>query len=167
MQAEQEAMLRRILAECRVLTIAVDTTDGPYAGLLPFALRPDLSAFLVHASALARHTQGLGEGRPFGLVLHLADRPDADPLQLPRVTLQGTAHLVDRGTPAYESGRAAYVARFPASARTFGLGDFNLYELRPLRGRLVTGFAGAVNIGPRTLAGMAGEVDRPGPDAQM
>ena len=151
MDATQQDMLRRILTECRVLSLAVTVEDAPYAGLLPFAVRPDFGAFYIHASGLARHSRGLGEGTSFGLVIHLPDRPDADPLQLPRVTLQGTVRLLDKGTPAYEEGRARYLEKFPASAQVFGLGDFNLYALEPRAGRLITGFGGALNIGPRTL----------------
>ena len=151
MDANQQRMLRRILTECRVLSLAVTVDGAPYAGLLPFAVRPDLGEFYIHASGLARHSRGLGEGTSFGLLIHLPDRPDADPLQLPRVTLQGTVRLLDKGTPAYEEGRARYVEKFPGSAPVFGLGDFNLYALEPQAGRLITGFGGALNIGPRTL----------------
>ena len=155
MDATQQDMLRRILTECRVLSLAVTVDDAPYAGLLPFAVRPDFGAFYIHASGLARHSRGLGEGTSFGLVVHLPDRPDADPLQLPRVTLHGTVRLLDKGTPAYEEGRARYVEKFPKSAQVFGLGDFNLYALEPEQGRLITGFGGALNIGPRTLGELA------------
>ncbi len=157
MDATQQDMLRRILTECRVLSLAVTVDGEPYAGLLPFAVRRDFGALFIHASGLARHSRGLGEGTSFGLVIHLPDRPDADPLQLPRVTLQGTVRMLDVGTPAYEEGRARYVEKLPASAPIFGLGDFNLYALEPEGGRLITGFGGAVSIGPRTLAELSAD----------
>ena len=152
MDDAQRTMLLRILTECRVLSLAVLVDEAPYAGQLPFAMRNDLGAFLIHASGLAHHTKGLGEGRPFGLVVSVPDHFFADPLQLPRVALQGTVRLLDRGTETYDASRRAYVEKFPESASHFGLGDFNLYALEPERGRLITGFGGAVNIGPRTLA---------------
>jgi len=152
MDERQQDLLRDILTQCRVLSLAVTVDGAPYAGLLPFAVRPEFDGLLIHASGLARHTRGLGEGLAFGVVIHVPDSPEADPLQLPRVTLQGTVHPLERGTPAYDQGRAVYVAKFPASAPIFGLGDFTLFELRPEAGRLITGFGGAVNIGPRSLA---------------
>lgn len=155
MDATKQQMLRRLLTECRVLSLAVTVDGAPFAGLLPFAVRPDFGALTIHASGLARHSRGLGEGTSFGLVIHLPDGPDADPLQLPRVTLQGRVHLLVKGTPAYEEGRARYVEKFPASAPVFGLGDFNLYALEPAQGRLITGFGGALNIGPRALGELA------------
>lgn len=157
MDDAQRDLLRRILTTCRVLSLAVTVDGAPYAGLLPFAVRGDFGALYVHASGLARHTRGLGEGRAFGVVIHLPDHADADPLQLPRVLLQGAVRLLHEGTPAYDEGRARYLAKFPASEPVFGLGDFDLYALEPTQGRLVTGFAGAVNLGPRTLASLAGE----------
>ena len=42
----------------------------PVLGLLPYAPLPDFSAVLVHASALARHTQGLRPGAPFAILIH-------------------------------------------------------------------------------------------------
>lgn len=158
MDATQSETLRRVLTTCRVLSLAVEVDGKPYAGLLAFAVRPDFTAVLIHASGLARHTQGLGEDTAFGLVIHLPDQPDADPLQLPRVTLQGRAHLLDKGTEAYAVGRETYLSKFPQSEPIFGLGDFNLYELVPERGRLITGFGGALNIGPKSLAELGSTV---------
>jgi len=154
MDDTQSEMLHRILTTCRVLSLAVEVDGVPCAGLLPFAIRPDFAAVLIHASGLARHAQGLGEGTAFGLVIHLPDRPDVDPLQLPRVTLQGRTHLLDRGTADYSLGRETYLSKFPQAEPIFGLGDFNLYELVPERGRLITGFGGALNIGPKALAAL-------------
>lgn len=140
-----------LLAARRLLSLAVQVDDEPFAGALPFAARPDHSAFLVHASQLARHTRGLGEGAPFAFVIHDLDTPDADALQLPRLMLQGRVRMLPRDSEAYVSGRDLYVERFPESAPIFGLGDFDLYELVPDRGRFVTGFAGIHNLDPDTL----------------
>ena len=155
MDDRDRALLRELLAHQRVLSLAVLVEGRPYAGLLPFAARPDFSAVLVHASDLARHSKGLVPGAPFGVVIHLPDRVDADPLQLPRVTLEGTVAALERGTPEYESGRELYLARFPGSAQTFALGDFRLYELAFESGRLIAGFGRARSVSPRILADLA------------
>jgi len=156
MDDRDRTLLKELLAHQRVLSLAVLVEDRPYAGLLPFAVRPDFSAALIHASDLARHSKGLVPGARFGAVIHLPDRLDADPLQLPRVTLEGTVSGLERGTPPYQAGRELYVARFPASARTFALGDFRLYELAFEGGRLIGGFGRARSVSPRILAGLAG-----------
>lgn len=150
-------MLRELLQESRVLSVAVEAEGAPYASLLPFALRDDYSGFLVHVSELARHTRGLTDGARFGLVVARPDDGALDPLQVPRVLLQGTVRRLERGTAAWTSAQAVFVGKFPQSEMTFGLGDFHLCELMPERGRLVTGFAGAHNIGPQTLAKLSAE----------
>jgi putative heme iron utilization protein len=136
------------------MALGVLVDGAPYVGLLPFAHGDDRRTLLVHASGLARHTRGLGEGAPFSVLLHAPDAPGADPLQIGRVTLQGTVHPLQRGTPEYDAARALYQARFPESAQTFELGDFNLYALRVREGRLVGGFARARNISPGDIASL-------------
>lgn len=152
MDDRDRALLRDLLAHQRVLSLAVLVDGRPHAGLLPFVVRPDFSAALVHASDLARHSRGLVPGAAFGAVIHLPDRTGADPLQLPRVTLEGTVSVLERGTPEYDAGRDLYVGRFPASARTFALGDFRLYRLAFESGRLIGGFGRARSVSPRILA---------------
>ena len=156
MDDRDRSLLKELLAHQRVLSLAVLVDGRPYAGLLPFVVRDDFSAALVHASDLARHSKGLAPGAPFGSVIHLPDRVDADPLQLPRVTLEGTVAVLERGTPEYDAGRELYTNRFPASARTFALGDFRLYELAFEAGRLIGGFGRARSVSPRILADLAG-----------
>jgi hypothetical protein len=148
-------LLKELLAQ-RVLALGVLVEGKPYAGLLPFAARPDFGALLIHASDLARHSRGLTPGAPFSVVIHLPDRFDADPLQLPRVTLEGTVSVLERGMPEYESGRELYLGRFPAGARTFQLGDFHLYELGLEGGRLIGGFAQAHTVTAQMLAELGG-----------
>jgi putative heme iron utilization protein len=83
--------------------------------------------------------------------VHASDTPDADPMQLPRLSVQATVAVLDRDSPAYAAAADRFVVRFPAAAVTLQLGDFNLYELRFGRGRYVEGFARAFNVGPDTF----------------
>jgi putative heme iron utilization protein len=155
MTPEQRGELHGLLASERVLAIAVLIGGEPYAGLLPYAFVPEEGAALVHASRLARHTRGLTPGAPVSVLVHRPDRPEADPLQVPRVTLTGTVELVERGSAAYEGAQRRYVDRFPTSAPTFQLGDFELYRLRFSAGRYVGGFAQAVNVTRQDLEHLA------------
>jgi len=146
MTPEDRAQLRDLLADQRVLSLAVLVDGAPYVGLLPFAMLPGFSAALVHASALAKHTAGLKEGAPFSLLIHQPDHADADPQQLPRVTLQGHVRLVGKESAEYMTGRSLYIAKFPDSQQTFDLGDFNLYALVIESGRFVAGFGRIYNV---------------------
>jgi len=148
MNPEQLLEVRGLLTTERVLALAVLVDDAPYCGLLPFALAPDRAAVLVHASRLARHSRGLHDGAPFSALIHSPDRADGDPLQIPRLTVQGTVELLKRASAGYEEAEQVYVQRFPSAGQTFQLGDFHLYRLRFEKGRYVGGFAQAVNLGP-------------------
>ena len=77
--------LQAMLDRQRILALAVQTGPGPYAGLLPFVPVADRSAVLVHASKLARHTQGLAAGAHVGILVHEQDGPEKDPLQIERL----------------------------------------------------------------------------------
>ena len=155
MKTEVQDHLRRILTGQRVLSLGVLVNGAPYVGMLPFALRPDFSALLVHASSLARHSRGLTDGAPFSALVQVSDHPELEPLALPRVTLDGTVRTLARQTADYDSGRRLYQARFPSSARTFALGDFSLYELVPETGRFVAGFGSAHTVTAKILAQLA------------
>lgn len=155
MTPEETALLRELLTTRRVLSVSVLLDGAPYTGLLPFAMQPDFGAALVHASSLARHMAGLADGEPISFLVHARDDPDADPLQLPRLTVQGVSRLVARGSAGYAAARQTYVARFPASEPIFGLGDFNLYALVPQKGRFVVGFGRAYNVTAETIRALA------------
>lgn len=151
MSPEESALLKRLLTRERVLSLAVVVENAPVIGLLPFVVTPEYDAALIHASGLAKHTAGLRAGAPFSILIHASDQPDADPLQLPRVTLQGDVQPLQKHSPEYQTGRDLYLARFPDSAQTFALGDFNLYKLHFRDGRFVAGFGKAYNLTADTL----------------
>jgi putative heme iron utilization protein len=153
MNAEDRDLLRQLLDRPRVVALGVLVEGAPYVGLLPFALSSDRRSLVVHASALARHSRGLFQGAPFSALLHAPDAAP-DPLQVPRVTLQGEVHQLAGGAAEHGRARALYLARFPESAQTFELQDFALYELRVREGRFVAGFARARNVSPGDLAGL-------------
>jgi hypothetical protein len=83
-------------------------------------------------------------------LLVMAEPDDATPPQaLPRVALQADAAMLPREGAAYETARAAYLARFPEAAPMFELGDFSIVALQPVSARLVAGFGRAYSlVGP-------------------
>jgi putative heme iron utilization protein len=155
MNDESLRRLKQLLTSQRVLSLAVLIDGQPHIGLLPYALSPDSKGALVHASKLARHSRGLQPGAPFSLLVHAPDQPDSDPLQVPRVTLNGEVRVVDRDAAEYSALREAYLRRLPEGEVTFELGDFTLYELQFHEGRFVEGFAAAVNVTSEDLRRLA------------
>ena len=155
MREEDVRLLHGLLTRQRIMTLAVLVDGAPNASVVPYALRPDGSAAIIQASRLSAHTKGLTEGAPFSVAVHEADRPEADPLQIVRMTLDGRVGVIERDTPAFAEAETLLCRRFPAAAMTLSLGDFGLYELRFERGRLVGGFARASNVTKDTLAALA------------
>ncbi len=151
MKAEDKQTLRQLLTSQRVAALAVLLDGRPYTGLMAFAVRPDFSAVLIHASDLARHTAGLQEGAAFSLLVHLPDSEARNPLAIPRVSLQGRVCRIPRETEAYRQAKQVYRAKFPDSEQVFALKDFNFYELVIETGRFVAGFGAIYNLTPQTL----------------
>ena len=155
MNDESRRRLKELLTSQRVLSLAVIVDGQPHVGLLPYALTADFTGALVRASKLARHTRGLQPGAPFSLMVHAPDRSDSDPLQVPRVTLNGEVRVIDIGSTDFARFREVYLRRLPEAEVTFGLRDFTLYELQFREGRYVEGFAAAVNVTSEDLRMLA------------
>jgi putative heme iron utilization protein len=149
------ASVRGLIQSTRVLSLAVIIDSRPEAALLPFAVREDFGAFYVQASGLARHAAGLFPEARVGILVHANDTPEADPMQLPRLSVAGTVTLIGKDSSQFTDAAACLIERFPAAAMTLPLGDFNLYELTLGRGRYVEGFARAFNVSAETFAEMA------------
>jgi len=148
MEQGELSLIRKLLTDCRVLSLGVLIDGKPHVGLLPFVTATDYRSALIHASQLARHSRGLQPGSPFSALIHASDEQQNDALQVPRVTISGTVQLVAQADADFESSREAFIDRFPSSAQTFHLGDFNLYRLHFEWGRLVSGFARAISLSP-------------------
>ena len=113
--------LQSMLDRQRILTLAVQTGQGPHAGIL----------------------------------IHEQDGPDQDPLQIERLMFDCTVQPFERKSAEWAAGRELYLARFPDSRVTFGLGDFTLYRLQFVAGTYVAGFGRAMDIEPQDIRRLA------------
>lgn len=155
MNENEQKVLQRLLTESRIASLAVTIEGSPFASLVPFALSPETHDILIHASALARHSKGLTEGAPYSLLIHEPDTiPANNPAQLARVTITGLVQPLARDSDAYNSGKALYLAKFPKSEMTFGLGDFTLHLLGIDSCRYVAGFAKTFDLTSSDLTGL-------------
>lgn len=123
--------------------------------LVLYASNADFSAFYVHISRLAQHTQAILRDPQVGLLIAEPDTGTQDPQTLARVSLQGTASEVLRTDTDYEAIRALYLQRFPTAAMTLSLGDFAFFRVQPSRGRFVAGFGHIFNLTAATLQAVA------------
>jgi hypothetical protein len=146
-------LLRSLLTERRLLSIAVVAEGEPIAAVLPFLAAPDLQSLAIHVSRLGRHSRGLAAGAPFSAAIHEADGVERDPLQVARLVVSGRVERLDGG--GEEAMRREWLRGFPMAALTLQLGDFSFYRLRLESGRLTVGFARSFGVGPRILADAA------------
>lgn len=155
MRDEDRSRLRSLLAGQRLLALGVIADDEPVVGLVPYAMASDFGALFVQASRLARHSQGLKAGGRWSGAIHEPDGPDKDPLQIPRVVLEGTVEVLAGAQPEFQPAARAFLARFPGAAMTLALPDFTLYRLNVEGGRLVLGFGHALNLSASLLHDIA------------
>jgi putative heme iron utilization protein len=151
MQPEHLDVLKELLTVQNVLALALVVDGEPVVGLLPFAASPDFGALIIQASRLARHSKGLREGARFDALVHAPATPGVDPLQIPRVTLQGRVTVLPEEGPQVDAVRRTYLGKVPSARAVAALGDFHFYRLQVEKGRLVAGFAQAVNLTADTL----------------
>jgi putative heme iron utilization protein len=118
----------------------------PFVSMTPYALPRGEASFLIHVSALAAHTADMLAHPRVSLMIMAAPASGAPAQARARVTIQADAVPLERGSPEYDAGRAAYLSRFPEAATMFELGDFHLFRLVPVSARVIGGFAQAATF---------------------
>ncbi|WP_243303329.1 HugZ family protein [Geothrix oryzisoli] len=146
MDPNTEATLHALLTGLPVAALGTLRDGGPFVSMAPVVPAADGSGFLVHVSSLAQHTRDMRADARVSLMLMVPVEEGQDPLALPRVTVQGRAEEIPRGSDRHEAAAEAYLARFPQAEPTLELGDFSFFLLRPSAGRLVLGFGRALSV---------------------
>ena len=120
------------------------------ASMTLFMPERDFSAFYVHVSRLAWHTQDMMQDARVALSVAETDDGRADPFTLMRVTIRGDA-VQTRGWPPKD----AWLERFPEQAINFTLADFSFWRITPRDARFVAGFGRIHNISAKELEAIA------------
>jgi putative heme iron utilization protein len=133
---------------------ALGTLHGgaPFVSMVPFAVLPDGSAFVIHVSRLAGHTKDMLADPRVSLLVAQPEGEGVAAQALARVSVQGEAVEMAKGSDAERDCRGAYLARFPESAPLTEFGDFSFFAIRPSQARFVAGFAQAMSLTGETLA---------------
>lgn len=151
--------LRELLRQQRLLSLGVVVNGLPVIGLLPFLAAPTFASLVVHASRRAPHTEGLGDNRPWSGAVAEPDAAERDPLQTRRVLLHGHSRAIE-DPQVLARIRIIWGDRYPSAAMTLDLGDFTFFSLDIEGGRLIAGFARALNLTAEHLAQAATEEPR-------
>lgn len=141
--SEQIDVIHEFIRAHRQATLAVSADDQPFTAMVSYAELGDFSGVLVHLSAISPHKRMLQANPKCSVLIAEPDDGRAEVMSLPRVTLQGSARMLAKGSPEYEAAKARFLAKLPSSEIMFGLPDFDLFAIAPAGGRYIGGFGRA------------------------
>ena len=140
------AALRSLLREQQTAALATLHKGEPALSMVPYALRPGGTGFIIHVSHLAVHTADMLATPAVSLLVVAAAGSRSSPQELPRASVRGQARPLSPDSAEYEDAKLLYMARFPSSEQTFALSDFTLFVIEPRSVRFVGGFARAASV---------------------
>lgn len=112
----------------------------------------DFSAFHVHVSRLAWHTQDMLQDPRVALSIAETDDQRPDPFLLARVSIRGNALQIHGDDVNFEMLKKAWLERFPEQAINFQLADFSFWRIEPRDARFVAGFGRIHNLSSAQLS---------------
>jgi hypothetical protein len=142
-------VLGRLIRSERIAHLGTLRGGAPMVSMTLYMPQADLSAFYVHVSRLAWHTQDMGHDPRVALSISETDDRRADPFTLMRVSIRGDAVQLGEGP------KEEWLARFPEQAINFELADFSFWKITPRDARFVAGFGRIHNLSPDDLKGAA------------
>lgn len=137
--------LRSLISKERIAHLGTLRDGAPMVSMTLYLPERDFSAFYVHVSRLAWHTQDMTRDARVALSIAETDDGRADPFTLMRVTIRGEAVRIDQGP------KDAWLARFPEQAINFELADFSFWRITPRDARFIAGFGRIHNLSAAEL----------------
>ena len=137
--------LRRLISKERIAHLGTLRNGAPMVSMTLYLPEHDFSAFYVHVSRLAWHTQDMMQDPRVALSIAESDDGRADPFTLMRATIRGEAARIEDGP------KDAWLARFPEQAINFELADFSFWRITPRDARFVAGFGRIHNLSAAEL----------------
>jgi putative heme iron utilization protein len=142
-------LLKSLILKERLAHLGTLRNGAPMVSMTLFMAEQDFSAFYVHVSRLAWHTQDMLQDSRVALSVAETDDRRADPFTLMRVTIRGEAVQISQGPTD------AWLERFPQQAINFELADFSFWKITPRDARFIAGFGAIHNISAQELARIA------------
>jgi putative heme iron utilization protein len=145
---ESRTSLSRLLRKERIAHLATLRGGAPMVSMTLYLPEEAFSAFYVHVSRLAWHTQDMLQDPRVALSVAETDDGRADPFTLMRVSIRGEAEqLSQENLPL----KAKWLERFPEQAINFELADFSFWKITPRDARFVAGFGRIHNLSAAEL----------------
>lgn len=146
MDQQSQQTLARLIRSTRIAALGTLHDGELNLAMVAYAFAEDFSAFYIHVSKLGKHTTDMEHDPHVSLLITETDDRRPDPQTLARVSIRGTAEILPRTDPGYAQVKAIYLERFPEAEQLFGLGDFNIWTIKPEGGRFVARFGRAFNV---------------------
>ena len=146
MDAETSRLLSSLVRTQRIAHLGTLRSGAPLVSMTLYMPAKDFSAFYVHVSRLAWHTQDMLHDPRVALSIAETDDGRADPFTLMRVSIRGEAAQMSGGP------KDAWLQRFPEQAINFELADFSFWKITPRDARFVAGFGRIHNLSAAELS---------------
>jgi heme iron utilization protein len=143
--ADTSRALAALLRKERIAHLGTLRGGAPLVSMTLYLASADFSAFWLHVSRLAWHTQDMLQDARVSLSVAQTDDGRADPFTLMRVSIRGEAALVSAGP------KGDWLKRFPEQAINFQLADFSFWKVTPRDARFVAGFGRIHNLSAADL----------------
>ena len=143
------AALARLLRSERIAHLATLRQGAPMASITLYLPDEGFTAFHVHVSRLAWHTQDMAQDPRVALSIAETDDGRADPFTLMRVSIRGKAENLPGEQPELKK---SWLEKFPQQAINFELADFSFWRIVPRDARFVAGFGRIHNLSAAELA---------------
>ena len=148
MDADTSRALAALIRKERLTHLGTLRGGAPLVSMTLYLPAPDVSAFYLHVSRLAWHTQDMLQDTRVALSIAETDDGRADPFTFMRVSIRGEASLLQQENPSL---KAQWLARFPEQAINFELADFSFWKIAPRDARFVAGFGRIHNLSAADL----------------
>ena len=145
MDAETRRALSDLIVKERIAHLGTLRAGAPMVSMTLYLADATFSAFFVHVSRLAWHTQDMTHDARVALSIAETDDGRADPFTLMRVSIRGDA------VQASEGPKEAWLRRFPEQAINFELADFSFWKITPRDARFVAGYGRIHNLSAAQL----------------
>jgi putative heme iron utilization protein len=160
MDSETAGLLAKLVRKERIAHLATLRGGAPMVSMTLYLPAGDdaemrasggFSAFYVHVSRLAWHTQDMLQDARVALSIAETDDGRPDPFTLMRVSIRGDAVQIRNDDPSFGALKRAWLARFPEQEINFELADFSFWRIAPRDARFVAGFGRIHNLSPAEL----------------
>jgi putative heme iron utilization protein len=143
--AETAGALAGLIRNERITHLGTLRGGAPLVSMTLYLPAPDFSAFWLHVSRLAWHTQDMLQDPRVSLSIAETDDGRTDPFTFMRLSIRGEAAQVSSGP------KDEWLKRFPEQAINFQLADFSFWRVAPRDARFVAGFGRIHNLSAADL----------------